>query len=895
MTDGDFRVFVSAVSSEFGKVRSAVASDLRSRGLSVKVQEDFRLEAGADTLLRKLHNYIHNCSAVVCIIGDRSGAGPTQIEALPFLQLLPQGVTQASYTQWEFFLARHFRRNLYLYLAKNYNPDRPASGTDNSNLQQAYVRHIQGLGLDRQSFATDDELGRKILREDWTNSKRPKPIVLPYPSIGDLFKGRDEFLRGLNDSLQRHGHTAIVSHAFYGLGGIGKTRAAVEFAWAHRDSYSALLFVVAETPEALRRNLAALASTLVPGLETTDDAERLQAVLDWLQANPGWFLILDNVDAKPALAEVERIMGALSGGHVVVTSRLADFSGNFQPLELGVLALADATAFLLARTDNRRRVSPDDDVKAREVATELGQLALALEQAAAFIAKRKLTFDQYQEQWRSRRDEVLTWFDTTVTGYPRAVAVTWQTSVAQLSEGGRCLLERLAWLAPEKVPDFLLRVPIPGAEAEQLHDALDDLAAYSLVTRDAADPYFLIHRLVQDVTRRSLTGEVRHQRLVETLNWIGAAFIADPEDVRAWPALDPISPHARAVTGYADAAGIAERTSWLMNQLGILLTKKALHAEAEPFMRRSLSIAEKRFGPNHSEVASRLNNLAALFQSTNRLAEAEPLTRRALAIDETSLGPNHPKVASGLNNLAQLLNATNRLAEAEPLMRRTLAIDEKNFGSHHPDVATDLNNLARLLHVTNRHDEAEPLFRRALAIYENSFGPHDPRVAMGLNNLSLLLLDTNRLAEAEPLIRRALAIDEQSFGPNHPKVAIRLSNIGSLLYAINRYSEAEPLIRRALAIDEESLGSNHPDVAVDLNNLAQLLQTTDRLAEAEPLFRRQIAILLDFTRKTGYRHPHLEHAFQNYGGLLAEMGNSPAEIEVAISALMQPISPDVSA
>src|ERR1700733_5349552 len=175
MADGEFRVFISAVCSEFGKVRSAIASDLRSRGLSVKVQEDFRLGTGADTLLRKLHNYIHDCSAVVCVIGDRSGADPKQAEAEPFAHLLPPGITQASYTQWEFFFARHFRRNLYLYMAENYGPDGPAVRADNSNLQRAYVQYIDALGLDRQSFATDDELGRKILREEWTHSKRPKP------------------------------------------------------------------------------------------------------------------------------------------------------------------------------------------------------------------------------------------------------------------------------------------------------------------------------------------------------------------------------------------------------------------------------------------------------------------------------------------------------------------------------------------------------------------------------------------------------------------------------------------------------------------------------------------------------------------------------------------------
>jgi hypothetical protein len=145
----------------------------------------------------------------------------------------------------------------------------------------------------------------------------------------------------------------------------------------------------------------------MPQLDTTDDEVRLAAVLDWLKTNPGWFLILDNVDTKEALAEVERLLSGLVGGHVVVTSRLADFSGHFQPLELDVLAIEDAAAFLLARTRARRRAAPDDEAKAREAAEELGRLALGLEQAAAFIAKRRLTFTQYLEQWRSKRDQVL--------------------------------------------------------------------------------------------------------------------------------------------------------------------------------------------------------------------------------------------------------------------------------------------------------------------------------------------------------------------------------------------------------------------------------------------------------------------------------------------------------
>jgi hypothetical protein len=135
-----------------------------------------------------------------------------------------------------------------------------------------------------------------------------------------------------------------------------------------------------------------------------------------------------------------------------------------------------------------------------------------------------------------------------VTGYPRAVAATWQTSVAQLSQGGRQLLERLAWLAPEKVPESLLDVSIPDAGADNLRDAYDDLAAYSLVTRDTEGPFFLVHRLVQDVTRRSLASEVRKRSLVEALEWINAAFVGTPDDVRNWPTLEPLAPHALAGT-----------------------------------------------------------------------------------------------------------------------------------------------------------------------------------------------------------------------------------------------------------------------------------------------------------------------------------------------------------
>src|SRR5271169_2446916 len=112
MPQDQFRVFLSAVTSELGKARDALGADLRSRDTLLWVQSDFRQETGSDTTLKKLHDYIRDCSAVVCVIGGRSGACPPAAAAAPFIPMLPPGISEASYTQWEFFFARHYKRRL---------------------------------------------------------------------------------------------------------------------------------------------------------------------------------------------------------------------------------------------------------------------------------------------------------------------------------------------------------------------------------------------------------------------------------------------------------------------------------------------------------------------------------------------------------------------------------------------------------------------------------------------------------------------------------------------------------------------------------------------------------------------------------------------------------------
>jgi tetratricopeptide (TPR) repeat protein len=897
------KVFLSTVSDEFRAYRDQLRSDLTRHNVEAKAQEDFK-DLGGDTL-DKLDVYIENCDAVVHLVGDMTGSTPLDrdVDALlvkhPDLaaDLPPLGEALrdragVSYTQWEAWLALYHHKLLFIAKAAdkaergpNYAP------TDASRAAQA--AHLARLrALKRYPgciFTSPDNLAKHVLASAILDllvkaglAKPPRrPKNLPFASLGSLFKGREQALDKLHEALNANtgGATAIVGRALHGLGGIGKTRLAVEYALKHESEYSALLFVSAETPARLETSLAALVGADVldlPEKDAREDAAKVAAALGWCEAHPGWLMILDNVDDEAAVAAVDKLLARLRGGRATVTGRAGNFPASLRKLELGVLDAPSSVAFLLERTDEDRAHSPDDAKLAQELAGELGGLALGLEQAGAYIAAERIGFARYLELWREKRALVVNWFDKTLMSYDHdaGLAATWATSVDRLTPDGRRLLERLAFLAPEPVPDSLLDVAAPGdPEGFDARAARANLFAYSLVSRAAveagktAQDGFVAHRLVQDFTRRSMSEERRGEALREALGWVNAAFAGDSWDVRTWSILDPLALHAQAVAERGDAVAIAEPTGRLYRRIGLLLKAKARYAQAEPLMRRALAIFEASNGPDHPYVARALNNLAELLCVTNRLGEAEPLYRRALAIDEASYGPDHPNVAKGLGNLAQLFRATNRVDEAERLMRRALAIDEANYGPDHPDVGLRLYNLAGLLRATNRLGEAEPLYRRSLAISAASFGPDHPDMATRLNGLARLLRATNRLGEAEPLFRRALAIDEASYGPDHPDVARDLNNLAGLLYATNRLSEAEPLFRRALAIDEASFGPDHPNVATDLNNLAGLLRATNRLGEAEPLYRRAPAI---FEASFGPDHPDVATGLNNLALLLQD-------------------------
>ncbi len=771
-------------------------------------------------------------------------------------------------------------------------------------------------------------------------------------SIQDLFVGREDFLRHLSERLSQAPGGVVVIH---GLGGIGKTRTAIEYGHRHANQFSALLFVDADTRERLRQGLARLAGPMVLDLPEQNPLEsedvQVTAALKWLKNHAGWYLVLDNVDDPDAAKAVrDEVLNHVQGqGSIVVTARHGVWeSPQAEQIELGVLDQEAGVSYLDARTANTRHRTNTDAEDALRIVKELGGLALAIEQAAAYVALRRISFRDYLEDWNSAREEILNAEDRERTrDYRRpgpndshAIAVTWQMPIDRLGPDAARLLHILAWFAPDPIPDDILEGENLGP-TRWLRAASGELLDFALLTEDRRASTIQMHSLVQEVVRIQTPQEEVKNNVDTALQLLRGQQLGDPQNVKNWSRYDGLRTHIESVLTHADRVGLDVDSNELRHQLARFLAAKGLLAKAEPWLRRSLEIEEKQRGFHDpslasgltelasilhelnrlgeaesllrrainisrtagenggptSDYADALNNLAQVLHDTNRVSEAEELLREALALDESRLGANHPEVARVLSNLALILQSTGRYQEAETYLRRALEIDELTYGSEHPEVAGDLNNYGLLLRASGRLEDAEKVLRQALEIDENIYGSGHLDVARDLSTLALILTDLGKTEEARELIVRAADIHEQCLGSDHPRFAADLNVWGRVRMLQGDMEGAKPLLLRGLEIDEASYGAEHPAVARDLNNLASWYHEAGYLDMAESLMSRAINIYDRLYTMSGYAHPERAKVQENLDKLRGSTGTvadtaSVAQVDIAPLAAVS--TPQVS-
>ncbi len=683
------------------------------------------------------------------------------------------------------------------------------------------------------------------------------------------FTGRKALLEKLANNLE-NGKSTALTQTIYGLGGIGKTQLALEYAHRYKHKYKVVWWVNSETETALLTDYGALA--LVLKLTTSDEIEKQREFSkNWFNTKDEWLLVFDNAEAY---SSIKNYLPTNGKGHVLITSRNPNWGRTIISLPIDVWKRTESVEFL----KNSLNFEIEEEAVANELAEELGDLPLALDQAAAYIKENDGNINTYLELFREKRIELLKEVST-LEAYQETVATTWLVAMEKIQKtlGAKELLILCAFLAPDNIPldiiqehpDYLSK-PLADALTDPLkrNQAIKALRSYSLIKK--IDSNISIHRLLQTVVRDLLTKKQQAEWLNTTTELIKKAFPFNPQDLKTRQIAERLSSHAEHVASKA----VEDKTlASLLNSLGDYFCNVVYYSQGEKYYKRALSIRETLLGTEHPDVVTSLNNLASLLKSQKNYAEAGSLLQRIVSINEKLLGTEHLDVATSLHNLAHLLQIQGKYKEASTLYQRTLKIREKVLGAEHPDVATSLHNLALVFHSQGNYKGAEFLLQLVLMIWEKVLGAEHPDVATNLHNLALLLRSEESREEAERLYQRALSalsIKEKGLGAEHPDTATNLCSPALLLHFLGYYEEAEHLYQQALPIKEKELGAEHPDIANDLNNLAELLGNQGKYEEAEPLLRQALKIS---EKALGAEHPEVATRLNNLAILLCFQRN----------------------
>jgi Tfp pilus assembly protein PilF len=420
------------------------------------------------------------------------------------------------------------------------------------------------------------------------------------------------------------------------------------------------------------------------------------------------------------------------------------------------------------------------------LAEALGNLPLALEQAAAYTEQTGLSLADYLSLFRERAAAYVPPASPSAD-YPDALAITFEIAFARIIEESPAsadLLTLCAFLAPDDAPLEIFKeaaakegdeaVPLPeelasaAATPEALGAAAATLQTYALA-KVRGGSFLSMHRLTQAIARDRLGDDEKNQWAEAAVTLMRVVFPFNESDTRTWPLSARLLQHALTAVEHARTLCVGgELTALLLNNVGVYLLNNAELAEAKAAFERSIELCEEMFGSTHPEVAVRLNNIGHTLIEQGNLIEAAEYLNRALAIDEAALGPDHPKVAIRLNNIGNLLYERRAYAEAREHFERSLVILEKIYGRTHAHVASALNNIGGTLYGQDDLKGAYTYYERALPIHEEVYGPDHPQVAIDLNNLGTTLFKLGDTEAARQHLERALRILLEHLGEKHP-------------------------------------------------------------------------------------------------------------------------------
>ena len=486
------------------------------------------------------------------------------------------------------------------------------------------------------------------------------------------------------------------------------------------------------------------------------------------------------------LGLLQPFVPAAGAARVLITMAREPMAELGTRVPVDVFSAEEALALLDGRTGMA------DEAGASAVAAELGHLPLALDQAAAVIAKQHLGYEAYLAKLRALpvEDYLVRKEDRKEQPYPpgAAEAVLLSLEAARAADPvGVCtaVMEVMAVLAPAAVRCDLLRVAgqagtlLGGGRrvaASMVDQALERLNERSLLSFSLGGQTVSVHCLVAQVVREGLDrrGHLARACGAAASTLAGSAeALPKPLDHTAVRELAgqvaALMDNASAGVDDADEGLATMLTRLRLLALSYLIELGDSAPEAIALGEPLLEDLERLLGPDHPDSQNTRNSLAAAYQAAGQAREAIPLFEQTLVSRVRLLGPDHPDTLTAQNNLAAADLAAGRDVEAILMFRMTLAARERLLGADHPDTLRSENSLAAAYKAAGQTAEAIPLVEKVLAAREQALGASHPKTLGSRNNLAAAYREAGRAPEAVPMLEQTLADCERLLGADDPR------------------------------------------------------------------------------------------------------------------------------
>jgi hypothetical protein len=637
--------------------------------------------------------------------------------------------------------------------------------------------------------------------------------VWNIPARNPAFTGRDDLLTAVQAGLRAR--PAAVVQALHGMGGVGKTQLAAEYAHRFASSYDLTWWIDAEQDRLIGDQVVSLGLMLgcVPAGSEAETAR--VAVLAELRQRDRWLLIFDNAQAPADVAPW--LPGG--GGHALITSRQRGWDELATPIEVDVLTRAESIELL------RRRVPQLTETDADQLAAELGDLPLAIAQSAGFIADTGTPASQYLALLRTQAGQLL---DQGAPGsYPRSLAAATALIADRLSghdPAAAELASLCAFLAPEPIPEYLFTGAVEVLPAELAARVADPLAwrqTLANVSRQSlarVDHRGLqLHRLTQAILRDRLAPADAATARRRTEAILAACEPGDPPDPSTWSRWAQLMPHVLAAdlaaTDNPELRELVRLASWYLIERGDSRTAQDLMSNLRERWR-------DRLGPDHQHTLMAAHYLAWALWEMGRYAESRDLNRDTVERHRRLFGEDHADTLNSAHNLAMDLRMLGEAQAARELDQDTLGRYRRSLGRDHLNTLRSANALAADLRALGEAQAARELDQDTLERRRHILGHDHPDTLMSAHNLAIDLRMLGEAHAARDLDQDTLEHRRQVLGPDHPETLKSASNLAIGLRALGEAQAARDLDQDTLERRRRVLGPDHPDTVSTANNLA---------------------------------------------------------------------------